>query len=115
MFDKSNPNYKLYLAGIINESEYMDLFELDFSDPKLNPTSKSVYGSSEEDKGEKDDPEIGAAKLKYKAFLDALKDLPNQKAVALLSDFMGEFLSHTKLQDTVIRKIVLSALAGRKE
>ena len=113
MFDKNNANYKLYLAGIINESEYMDLHELEFSDPKLNPTSKSIFGSREEE--EDHDPEIGAAKMKYKAFLEALKDLPNPKAAALLGDFMSEFLTHTKMQDLAIKKIVLSALEGRHE
>lgn len=45
MFDKKNPNYKLYLAGVISESQYMDLCELGqvdaFSD-KMNPTGKTL-------------------------------------------------------------------------
>jgi len=36
MFDKSNKNYKLYLAGVISESQYMDLCEL------VDPYSKSM-------------------------------------------------------------------------
>lgn len=43
MFDKSNPNYKLYLAGVISESQYMDLCELvDAFSPAMNPTGKTL-------------------------------------------------------------------------
>lgn len=115
MFDKSNKNYKLYLAGIINESEYMNLFELEKSptlnpfDPKLNPTHDSIFGSHDEE--DEHDLQIGSARLKYKAFLDALPDnLSNPKGMALLQDFMDEFLTHTKLQTPVIKKIMLGAL-----
>ena len=43
MFDKSNKNYKLYLAGVISESQYMDLCELDAFSSSLNP--KPVQGA----------------------------------------------------------------------
>jgi hypothetical protein len=45
MFDKSNPNYKLYLAGVISESQYMDLCELvDPYSAAMNPTGKTLAG-----------------------------------------------------------------------
>ena len=46
MFDKSNPNYKLYLAGVISESQYMDLCELgaqfDRYGAAANPTGETL-------------------------------------------------------------------------
>lgn len=123
MFDKSNPNYKLYLAGVISESQYMDLCELDSFSPSLNPTTKAleqqppgvVTGDNGEVDEKKEQLRIGAAKTGYEMFLKNLRDMSAKSSIGLLNDFLPQFLSHTKLQDGQIKTMVLNALTARKK
>ena len=79
------------------------------------PTSDAV--SAKYDPQEKEDNfnfeklKLGAAKIKYRAFIDALKDMSNQNSMLLLQSFMEEFLLHTKLTPQQVRKIVMDAIA----
>jgi hypothetical protein len=57
---------------------------------------------------------LGAAKVKYRAFIDAMKDMSNQNAMILLKSFMEEFMIHSKIQPQMVKKIVNSAI-GREE
>lgn len=116
MFDKSNKNYKLYLAGVISESQYMDLCEL----VNLPGPMKGTVGpqghmdptkASDE---ELDMASIGQAQSSYVNFLKHLTDIKSkQKALSLLSSFIREFLRNTHLTDPIVKKTILDALKGQ--
>jgi hypothetical protein len=125
MFDKKNPNYKLYLAGVISESQYMDLCELGQVDPfskAMNPTTKAletqppgvITGDDPEVDEKKEQLRLGAAKTGYDMFLKNLRDMSAKSSIALLNDFLPQFLSHTKVQDGTIKTMMLTALTQRK-
>ena len=79
------------------------------------PTSND--GIAKYDPQEKEDNfnfeklKINGAKMKYRAFIDALKDMSNQNSMLLLQSFMEEFLLHTKLTPQQVRKVVMDAIA----
>jgi len=79
------------------------------------PTSDA--GSAKYDPQEKEDKfkfeklKLNGAKMKYRAFIDALKDMSNQNSMLLLQSFMEEFLLHTKLTPQQVRKVVMDAIA----
>jgi hypothetical protein len=123
MFDKSNPNYKLYLAGVISESQYMDLCELvNPYSAAMNQTGKTlekqppgvITGNDGEVDEKKEQLHIGAAKTGYDMFLKNLRDMSAKSSVGLLNDFLPQFLSHTKLQNGQIKKMMLNALTQRQ-
>lgn len=49
--------------------------------------------------------------MKYRAFIDALKDMSNRNSMLLLQSFMEEFLLRTKLNPQQVRKVVMDAIA----
>lgn len=79
------------------------------------PTSDA--GSAKYDPQEKEDKfnfeklKLNGAKMKYRAFIDALKDMSNQNSMLLLQSFMEEFLLHTKLTQQQVRKVVMDAIS----
>ena len=79
------------------------------------PTSND--GIAKYDPQEKEDNfnfeklKLNGAKMKYRAFIDALKDMSNQNSMLLLQSFMEEFLLHTKLTPQQVRKVVMDAIA----
>jgi hypothetical protein len=79
------------------------------------PTSDA--GSAKYDPQEKEDNfnfeklKLNGAKMKYRAFIDALKDMSNQNSMLLLKSFMEEFLLHTKLTPQQVRKVVMDVIA----
>ena len=54
---------------------------------------------------------LNGAKMKYRAFIDALKDMSNRNSMLLLQSFMEEFLLRTKLNPQQVRKVVMDAIA----
>ena len=80
----------------------------EINEPHSNDDSHDQSHQDTEDNFEK--LKLGAAKIKYRAFIDAMKDMSNQNSIILLRSFMEEFMLHSKIQPQMIKKIINSVI-----
>ncbi len=50
--------------------------------------------------------QMGAARMKYRAFIDALKKMNKQNATFLLQNFLKELIAHSDLSPQEIKRVV---------
>lgn len=102
MLDKSNQNYRLYLAGLISESKYFDLCE----------------GLGDE-QGGMDDIKLKQATAKFKSFMSTFEDIGTmtpENARMLLDAFLSAFLDHVRtVNPAKMREILADAIEKHKE
>lgn len=84
----------------------------EINEPHSNDDSHDQTHQDTEDTFEK--LKLGSAKIKYRAFIDAMKDMSNQNSMILLKSFMEEFMIHSKIQPQMIKKIINSVI-GKEE
>ena len=102
MLDKSNENYRLYLAGLISESKYYDLCE-----------------GVEEDMEPAEDLKLKQATNKFKAFMSTFEDIgmmTPETAKMLLNAFLAAFLDHVRnINPTMLRNMLMDAIEAHRE
>ena len=82
----------------------------EINEPTSDAESDKYDPQEKEDNFNFEKLKLGAAKIKYRAFIDAMKDMSNQNSIILLQSFMEEFMLHSKIQPQMIKRIINSVI-----
>lgn len=108
--DQNRISDKAWMNSVLGQMQLPTQKVNEINEPTSDAESDKYDPQEKEDNFNFEKLKLGAAKIKYRAFIDAMKDMSNQNSIILLQSFMKEFMLHSKIQHQVIKRIINSVI-----